>query len=74
MPVYAAGARALHNKGDLDETVLGCLVSIGHAKQLAIENATQGAALPSPICASIDISPAKDHVDDQLSGTLDQQR
>tara|TARA_R110002074_G_scaffold338462_1_gene509068 strand:+ start:923 stop:1132 length:210 start_codon:yes stop_codon:yes gene_type:complete len=63
LPVYAAGARALQNKDDLDETVLGHLVSIGHANRLAIENATQGAALPSPICASIDISPVKDHVE-----------
>ncbi|KKN01769.1 hypothetical protein LCGC14_1124360, partial [marine sediment metagenome] len=48
---------------DLDETVLGRLVAVGHANRLAIENATQGAALPSPICASIDIFPVKDHVE-----------
>ncbi len=28
-----------------------------------IENVTQGAALPSPICASIDIFPVKGHVE-----------
>jgi hypothetical protein len=63
LPLYAAGARALHNKDDLDETVLGRLFAIGHANRLAIGNATQGAALPSPICASIDIFPVKDQVE-----------
>jgi formate-dependent nitrite reductase cytochrome c552 subunit len=52
---------AAQSKDELNETVLGRLVAICHAKRLAIENATQGAAFPSLMRALIDIFLVKDH-------------
>jgi PAS domain S-box-containing protein len=61
--IYRSCSRAAQSKAELDKAFLGRLVAIGQANRLAIENATQGAALPSLIRESLDIFPVKDHVD-----------
>jgi PAS domain S-box-containing protein len=61
--IYRSCSRVAHSKDELDEAFLGRLIAIGQANRLAIENATEGAPLPSLIRKSIDIFPSKDHVE-----------
>jgi len=63
--IYRSCSRAAHSKDELDEAFLGRLIAIGQANRLSIENATEGAALPSLIRKSIDIFPTKDQVEIQ---------
>lgn len=60
--IYRNCSRAAQSKDELDEAFLGRLIAVGQANRLAIEDASEGARLPSLIRKSIDIFPTKDHV------------